>query len=76
MVLLMDGEARMEIPPNSYVFQQGDVYLLSQPDGDSMTGELRSPASGIREHVVFKIGNQSLAIGSKVHAQEDDLSIV
>lgn len=73
---VQDGELSSHLPPNSYIFQQGDIYVLAANEGHSQTINICSPAPGIREHAIFRIQGREIELASKVTALTDDLLIV
>jgi hypothetical protein len=77
-VVIPGADGQIEIPSSHYIFQQGDIYLLTKhhPDGSQTSVDLGSPATGIRTHSVAKIDNQYVTITPKQHQLEDDLLII
>jgi hypothetical protein len=49
LVVKMDGNRSQPLQPNMYIFQKGEVYVVSDKPGE---GNASSPVTGIREHAV------------------------
>lgn len=67
-----DGVHAGTLPPNTYLFQQGDIFRAYPQSSWSSPMSLASPASGIREHVVLP----GLTISAKNPTESDDLLVV
>ena len=52
MVIFSDDVEAGPLPPNSYLFQQGDIFRAWSPAVGEGLMPLSSPAEGIRQHVV------------------------
>jgi hypothetical protein len=60
---------------DSYVFQAGDHYYNSKAIGDAVSGQARSPADGIHQHVVMDVAGGRILISGK-YAREEELVIL
>lgn len=73
LVGIMDGNRSQPFPPNMYIFQKGDIYIVSDKPGE---GNMSSPAIGIREHAVLNFQGQEMTVTGKIFPLSDDLLIV
>lgn len=71
-VLIVDGNQH-PLPPNTYVFQAGDIYIIGDKPNE---GNLSSPASGIREHAVLYFQGREIVFEGKMFPQNCDLLII
>ncbi|WP_184505576.1 hypothetical protein [Rhodanobacter sp. ANJX3] len=67
-----DGAHACTLPPNTYIFQQGDIFRAYPQSSWNSPMSLASPASGIREHIVLP----GLTISAKNPSTSDDLLVV
>lgn len=73
LVVQMDGVRSNELQPNMYLFQEGDIYVVSdKPD----EGYMSAPAMGIREHAILKFQGQEMTVSGKIYPLSDELLIV
>lgn len=70
--VVADGIRACSLPPNTYLFQQGDIFRAYPQSSWSSPMSLTSPACGIREHVVLP----RLTISAKNPPTYDDLLVV
>lgn len=73
LVIKMDGNTSQPLQSNMYIFQKGDIYVLSDKPGE---GNMSSPAIGILEHAVLNFQGQEITVTGKIFPLSDDLQIV
>jgi hypothetical protein len=73
LVISIDGNRSQPLPPNTYLFQAGDIYAVGDKYGE---GNLSSPANGIREHAILNFQGSQIALEGKIFPLSDDLLIV
>jgi hypothetical protein len=82
IILMQNGVQHAALPPNTYFYQQGDVYRALHSNNESWSGALGSPASGIREHLVMRSevvgakGAPSTIFSPKETPESDELLLV
>jgi hypothetical protein len=59
----------------AYVFQAGDHYQNSKSIGDTVSGEARSPADGIHQHVVLNVAGGRILVSGN-YPREEELVIL
>ncbi len=69
----MEGNRSQPLQPNMYIFQKGDVYVVSDKPGE---GNASPPVTGIREHAVLNFQGQEMKVTGKIFPLSDDLLIV
>ncbi|GFZ71550.1 Uncharacterized protein ALO70_01980 [Pseudomonas amygdali pv. eriobotryae] len=73
-LLQVDGNI-LELPPHQYVYQDSDFYILSKMENGVATGNVSSPASGVRNHSVFDIGGQEMGLTGRLSPRAEELLI-
>ena len=73
LIVQIDGVRGESFPPNTYVFQEGDLYVVSD---DPTEGNMKAPAMGIREHAVMYVQGSRLDCFGKIFPMNDDLLII
>lgn len=73
LIVKIDENRSLPLPPNTYIFQAGDIYVVSNKPNE---GNLSSPASGIREHAILNFQGCEIKIEGKIFPPSDDLLIV
>jgi hypothetical protein len=66
--------ARMRVN-DSYMFQAGDHYYTAKANGDTLSGDARSPADGIHQHLVIGVGGNGILLSGN-YAREEELVVL
>lgn len=74
VLLQVDGR-NIELSPHQYIYQDSDFYVLSKMENGAATGDISSPASGVRNHSVIDIDGQEIGLTGRLTPRAEELLV-